>query len=81
MILMFLMFFMFFLIVMILMFLMFLMFLMLQKFVLKRTVLLNYTVAMVKWFFYSPYIWAEMLRSYKWVWVLVWMGSLCGVIV
>jgi len=33
----------------------------------------------VKLIFHSPYIWAEVLRSYKWVWV--WMGSLCGAIV
>ena len=37
-------------VMMILMFLMFLMFLILQKFVLKRSVLLNYTVTMFNWF-------------------------------
>ena len=38
----------------------------------------------VKLIFHSPYIWAEMLRSYKWVGLGIgWigMGSLCGAIV
>ena len=33
----------------------------------------------VKLIFHSPYIWAEMLRSYKWIGLG--MGSLCGAIV
>ena len=36
----------------------------------------------VKLIFHSPYIWAEMLRSYKWMgWVWVWVGSLWWAIV
>ena len=36
----------------------------------------------VKLIFYSPYIGADMLRSYKWDWVgMGWMGSMCGAIV
>ena len=36
----------------------------------------------VKLIFHSPYIWAEMLRSYKWIGLgLGWVGSLCGAIV
>ena len=56
-------------------FLMLLMFLILQMFVLKRSVLLNYTVAMVKWFSIH-HIYGQKctgaISGLGWDWVWVW---------